>query len=249
VDWYVSAAPLEPPDADAHYTERLARLPSLPTCYERPPAPPPPANPAARRRAFGVGADTPVYLCVQNVRKLHPDFDEVLAALLARDRRGRVVLVADEQPGITEAVMRRLRRALGPDVSRVGVVPRQERAAYLRLVSSSDVLLDTLHYGSGANTVADAVACGTPLVTLPGQFHRGRWATAVLRQAKLSELVVNSTTEYVEAAVRLATDEGHRREVSEALRAFGVTWFDDPRPATELEHFWLERMAERHDSP
>src|SRR5205085_11091391 len=54
VDWYVSAAPLEPADAEAHYTERLARLKYLPTCYERPPAPPSPAGPAARRKAFGV---------------------------------------------------------------------------------------------------------------------------------------------------------------------------------------------------
>jgi predicted O-linked N-acetylglucosamine transferase (SPINDLY family) len=241
IDWYVSADALEPPDGDAHYTERLARLASLATCYERPPAPPPPADPAARRRAFGVDARTPVYLCVQNLRKFHPDFDGVLAALLARDSRGRVVLVGDEQAGITDTLMRRLRRALGPDARRIGVVSRQDRSGYLRLVSSADVLLDTLHYGSGANTVADAVACGTPLVTLPGQFHRGRWAAAVLRQAGLNELVVGSTAEYVEAAVLLANDETHRRRVSDALRAFGTEWFDDPRPAAELEALWLEQ--------
>src|SRR5207253_8406700 len=65
VDWYVSAEPLETPEAAGHYTERLALLESLPTCYERPPAPPAPPGPAARRGAFGVGAGTPVYLCAQ----------------------------------------------------------------------------------------------------------------------------------------------------------------------------------------
>jgi predicted O-linked N-acetylglucosamine transferase (SPINDLY family) len=249
VGWYVSAAPLEPEGAEAHYAERVARLGSLPTCYERPPAPPPPAGPAARRKAFGVDARTPVYLCAQNVRKVHPDFDRLVAALLGRDPRGRVVLLADEQPGITEALMSRLRRGLGPDVRRVGVVPRQERASYLRLVGVADVLLDTPHYGSGANTLADAVACGTPLVTLPGRFHRGRWAAAVLGQAGLGELVAASVKGYVEATVRLATDEPYRRRVSDALRAFGAGWFDDPRPAVELEAFWLERVAEGDLTP
>lgn len=112
---------------------------------------PPPPDPTARRRAFGVDAQTPIYLCVQNLRKLHPDFDDVLSALLARDPRGRVVLVADEQSGITDTLMGRLRESLGPNIRRVGVVPRQERAGYLRLVSCADVLLDTLHYGSSAN--------------------------------------------------------------------------------------------------
>lgn len=245
VDWYVSAAPLESADTDAHYAERLARLTSLPTCYERPPAPPPPAGPAARRAAFGVDARTAVYLCAQNVRKVHPDFDAVLAALLARDPRGRVVFLADEQPGVTATLLARLRRALGPDVGRVGVVPRRDRAGYLRLVSAADVLLDTPHYGAGANTMADAVACGTPVVSLPGRSHRGRWACAVLGRAGLEELVVGSVGEYVGTAVRLARDERHRRLASEALVAFGAGWFDDPAPAAELEAFWLERTANR----
>lgn len=243
VDWYVSATPLEPADGEGHYTERLVRLRSLPTCYERPPAPPAPPGPAARRRAFGVDAGTPVYLCVQNVRKVHPDFDAVLADLLARDARGRVVLVADEQANITESLLARLRRTLGPDIRRVGTIGRQDRSQYLRLVSSADVLLDTLHYGSGANTVADATACGTPLVTIPGRFHRGRWAAAVLRQAGLDELVAGSPKEYVETAIRVATDESERRRVSGQTQEFGKEWFDVPQPAVELEAFWMEKIS------
>jgi predicted O-linked N-acetylglucosamine transferase (SPINDLY family) len=245
VDGYVSAAPLEPPDADRHYTERLFRLTALPTCYERPPAPPPPAHPADRRRAFRVGAETAVYLCVQNLRKWHPDFDAVVGMLLARDPHGRVVLVADEQPAITDALLARLRQALGPDVRRVGTIPRQERTGYLRLVSCADVLLDTTYYGSGANTVADAVACGTPLVTIPGPFHRGRWAGAVLAHAGLNELVADSTDGYVETAVRTAHDEQFRRTLAARLLEFGAGWFDDPRPAAELETFWLQQASSR----
>lgn len=68
-------------------------------------APPAPSGPAARQRVFGVSADTPVYLCVQNLRKMRPDFDRTLSLLLAAGPRERVVLVADEQPHITELLM------------------------------------------------------------------------------------------------------------------------------------------------
>ncbi|MBA4192466.1 MAG: hypothetical protein C0467_31240 [Planctomycetaceae bacterium] len=240
MDWYVSSTLLEPSDAESYYTERLALLPSLPTCYERPPAPPAPANPAARRKAFGVDVTTPVYLCVQNLRKVHPDFDGVLAALLNRDRRGRVVLLADEQPGITGLLMTRLRKSLGANAGRIGVVARLDRANYLRLVASADVLLDTLHYGSGANTVADAVACGTPLVTIPGRFHRGRWASAVFRQAGMNELVADCVEGYVDVATRCAADEPFRQEIAQRLGTFGGRWFDDPQPASDMEAFWLK---------
>jgi predicted O-linked N-acetylglucosamine transferase (SPINDLY family) len=243
IDGYVSAEPLEPPDADMHYTERLFRLASLPTCYERPPAPLAAPDPASRRRAFWADAGTPVYLCVQNLRKWHPDFDALLASLLTRDSRGRVVLVADEQPGFTDALMSRLRRSLGSEVRRVGVVARQDRDGYLRLVSRADVVLDTPHYGSGANTVADAVACGTPLVTLPGGFQRGRWAGAVLTRAGLNELVAVSAEQYVETTIRLAHDEPFRRGVVAQLRDFGAGWFDDPQPAAELEAFWQTQAS------
>ncbi|VTU01330.1 tpr repeat-containing protein : Tetratricopeptide TPR_1 repeat-containing protein OS=Isosphaera pallida (strain ATCC 43644 / DSM 9630 / IS1B) GN=Isop_0879 PE=4 SV=1: TPR_11: TPR_2: TPR_11: TPR_1: Glyco_transf_41 [Gemmataceae bacterium] len=246
VDHYVSSELLEPPEADAHYAERLVQLASLPTCYERPPAPPAPATPALRRKAFGVDAGTPVYLCVQNVRKAHPDLDTLLALILDRDRRGRGVFVADEQPAVTNALLARLRGTLGPDVARVGVVCRQDRANYLRLVAAADVVLDTPHYGGGANTVADAVACGTPLVTRPGPFHRGRWAAAVLRLAGLNELVTDTAEGYAAAAVRIATDEPFRRDVAARLLAGGHDWFDDPQPAEELEAFWLRCKARRH---
>lgn len=245
VDWYVSSVGLEPKGAETHYIETLVRLPSLPTCYERPPAPTSPARPSDRRKAFNVDSKTAVYLCGQNMRKLHPEFDAVLAALLVADKRGRIVLVADEQPTITATVMNRLRKSLGASVTRVGVIGRLERAQYLRLVASADVLLDTRPYGAGANTMADAVACGTPVVTWPGEMHRGRWAAAVLRQAGAAELIVNSAAEYAEVAVRVANDEVFRKCMAKKLIDFGNGWFGNSKPAVELEEFWLASAAKR----
>ena len=52
---------------------------------------------------------------------------------------------------------------------------------YWNLNLVSDVFLDTFGY-SGCVTTLEAVACGLPVVTLPGDFHRGRYIYAILRQ-------------------------------------------------------------------
>jgi protein O-GlcNAc transferase len=170
MDWYASAAELDPPGAEAQYTERLARLPSLPTYYLRPPSP----NGPADRGRFERSPGEHLYLCQQNLRKVHPDFDAVIADILRSDPTGRLVVIADEQPQITAMLLDRFRRSLPDVVDRVRVSPRLERPDYLALVAAADVILDTLHYGGGANTVYDAAACGTSTVTQPGEWHRGR---------------------------------------------------------------------------
>ena len=73
------------------------------------------------------------------------------------------------------------------------VLRRMERNEYLALLSLCDVSLDTPHYGGGANTVYDASAVGVPLVTLPGEFHRSRWAAAVNAGACMSRVPLASS--------------------------------------------------------
>lgn len=239
VTHFLSAAPLEPPGAGAHYSERLVPLPSLPTCYRRPPVPttPPP------RSRYGLRDDDTIYLCAQNLRKVHPDFDALVASILRGDPRGRVIFLADGEPLVTAALKARLEAAM-PDVAgRVGFLPRMAEAGYLGLVAVSDLLLDTLHYGGGANTCLDAAAVGRPVVTLPGAFHRGRWALAIAEALGVRDGVADSPRAYVERALALGADRGYRAQVSARVSAGAAALFDRPEPARELAEFVLTTAA------
>ena len=193
LEWFVSAAALEPAGAEAHYSERVVRLPSLPTYYLRPPLPPESAD----RNRYGVRTGERLYLCQQNLRKIHPDFDPILADILRADPTGHVLLIADEQPLIATLLRARLQRTIADVAGRIRVVPQMARTDYLALVMAADVVLDTIHYGGGANTVYDAAACGTPTVTLPGPFHRGRWAAAVNDRLRVPEMTAATPSDYV----------------------------------------------------
>jgi predicted O-linked N-acetylglucosamine transferase (SPINDLY family) len=241
VDYYISATDLEPPEADAHYTERLVRLSSLPTYYVRPPVP---ARLADRDR-YGLRATEHVYLCQQNLRKIHPDFDAILADILGADPVGCVALIADEQPFVTELLLNRLRTTLTDVFPRVRIMPRMSRAEYLGLVAAADVVLDTPHYGGGANTVYDAVACAMPTVTMPDHFHRGRWAAAVNRRLGVSELNAATQSDYTQTAVQVATDPELRADLSRRLRSSGTLLFEDGNAVEELTFFFLGAVQDQ----
>jgi predicted O-linked N-acetylglucosamine transferase (SPINDLY family) len=237
VDAYLSCEQIEPPDGASHYTEQLVPLKRFPTYYLRPSAPVMPS-----RSAFGLD-ERHVYLCVQNLRKYHPDIDPLLADILRRDPEGELVIIGDELQTVTELLLERFRRTISDVVSRVRVLPRMKREPYLALVALADVMLDTLHYGGGANTVYDAVAMGTPIVTLPGKFHRSRWAAAVNRRLGLEQLIAGTPEDYVAKAVEVATNRDLRESLRKQILGAGAELFEDPAVVREHEEFFSRAIA------
>lgn len=231
VSHYLSSPLLDLPGAEAHYSERLVRLPSLPTSYPRPPIP---EQPLPRAR-FDLHDDQHLYLCFQNPRKLHPDFDALLGAILRSDPRGVVVLKGD-RPALRDALLARLRASLPDVLDRVRLLPALPERDYLSLVARADVVLDTLHY-SGANTSYEALAASVPVVTLPGAFQRGRYSAALYATMGLADGVVGTARAYVERALALGTDRAYRAEVSARIRAAAPALFDRPEPARDLAAF------------
>lgn len=233
VDCFISCRTLEPAGADAHYSEQLVLLEELPLCYPRPAASPV----AAGREAFGLRPQDHVYLCVQNPRKIHPDFDEALAAILRGDPQGRLIVLGSSRPHVATALWRRFERSLADVLQRVQIIPRLPEPQYRALLTHADVVLDTFHYGGGANTTYDALAAGKPVVTWPGAFHRGRFATAAYLAMGYTECVAATPAEYVDLALRLADDPASRMRAKESIEATRDVLFDNAASVRELEDF------------
>src|SRR5688572_11526722 len=167
MDWFVSNDRYETDESPAHYSERLFLLRDLPTLayYYRHPR----SDRPRTRGDFGLPASRRIYLCPQNLFKLHPDMDDLVAAILRRDPGGMVVVVAGRVPA-WDALVRRRWAATMPDVAdRIVAVPRMDSRAYLDLIAVADVMLDTRHF-NGMNTSLEALSVGTPVVTWPSRF-------------------------------------------------------------------------------
>jgi predicted O-linked N-acetylglucosamine transferase (SPINDLY family) len=234
IDYFLSSALIEPDDADEHYTEKLIRLKSLPFYYYRPTLPTRPKT----REAFGFDPDVHLYSCLQTLFKFHPDFDAVLAGILRRDPQGRLVLIKGKHRQWQESLFNRFQRTMPDVLDRIIWVPPRPRADYLSLAAACDVLLDTLHF-SGGNTSYEALALGTPVVTLPGRLMKGRITYALYRKMDVLDCVAATPEEYIDIAVGLGMDQDWRLAVREKILAANSVLFEDQAAVREIEEFFL----------
>jgi predicted O-linked N-acetylglucosamine transferase (SPINDLY family) len=254
IDYFVSSRLLEPEDGQVHYSERLVMLATLPTYYLRPAVEKVDRDLSAVRAGVAAGANSApapgehVYLVTQNLRKYHPDFDPLLVAILRRDPAGRLLLAGDAQPSIDELLLGRLRRTAADVMDRIRLVPRMATAEYFRLVGLADVILDTLHYGGGANTLYDAFACGTPVVTLPGAVHRSRYAAAAYARMGITEPVAPTAEAYVDRAVEIACHPELREDLRRRILAASEVLFEDRQAIEEHRAFFQSAIAAAHQN-
>jgi protein O-GlcNAc transferase len=237
IDYFVSSRLLEPDEADEHYSERLLRLPNLGVCYPRPALSGPPRS----REFFGLDPARHVYLCPQTLFKFHPDFDPVLRGILDADPLGDVVVLEGRVPNWTARLQRRWAHTLPEAQRRVRFVSAQPNADFLHLLAQADVILDPFPFGGG-NTTYEALAVGTPVVTWPGRFLRGRISHALYQRMGVSSPIAGDAQEYAGLAVRLATDEPFRRSVREEIAAACGVLFDNGEDVTAWEDVLRETI-------
>jgi predicted O-linked N-acetylglucosamine transferase (SPINDLY family) len=147
-------------------------------------------------------------------------------------------VISDSHPSIGKRLKQRFEVNL-PDVgNRILFLPRLPRVDYLHLVGNADVILDTLHYGGGANSLYDAFACGIPVVSFPGRFHRSRYAAGAYAKLGFSDLIATSLDDYVEKALRVGGDSELRDSISKRiLERSDVLFFDDGAVAQHRAFF------------
>lgn len=233
LDYHLTSEALAVPEADGFFSERLVRLPQLPPFFFRPPIP---QQPRVRQR-FRLPEHATLYVCAQNLRKVHPEFDAIISGILRADPTGLVVFAGDTYPAAAELLRQRWVAALGELADRIRMLPRLTPEDYFRLVAGADVMLDTLHFG-GSNTSYDAFAAGIPVITLPTAQPRGRYTYAMYRAIGIDDCVAGSLQDYVERAVRIGTDRARRARLSEHIRRAAAPLYENAAAVAQLEHFF-----------
>src|SRR5262245_9857034 len=238
IDYFISCEQGETQESDSHYTEQLVRLPRLNVCLPRPER----SGPEKKRSHFGLADDAHVYACPQMLFKFHPEFDDALAGILRGDPRGVVVTLDAKYPEWRLLLEERWRRGM-PDVAeRIRFLSKMPRNDFLELLGCSDVMLDPFPFGGG-HTSYEALALGLPVITLPGQFLRGRLTHAMYRQMGYGELMASSVDDYVNIALRLGTDQRERKKASAAILESCGVLYEDRVIVRELEDFWEQTTS------
>ncbi len=241
MDYYVAAVSNEAEQADAYYSERLIRLNRLPCFYYQIPAS---SIPALSKTQLGLPETGTLYGCPQSLFKFHPDFDAVLAAIAEGDPAGHLILPQGKYVAWTDQLKARWAKTFPVLLKRVVFLPRMPLERFMAVMTKMDVLLDPLHFGSG-NTFYDAMVIGTPVVTWPGRFGRGRNVAAAYWQMGVADApIARHLEDYAPLALALGRDAERRLALCAAsLAAAGRELFEDRQAVREFESFLEHAVA------
>jgi len=237
MDYFLSSDLLEPAGADKHYSEKLIRLPLVGVFYFKRPA-----LPAAfkTRGELGLPEARRIYMCPVKLQKIHPDFDEAITRILQIDNNGAVVFFEDDKhPSWKAMLAKRLEKTMPEDVrERILFLPWiNEYTDFISANAAADVVLDPFHFGLGS-TIITTFAVGTPLVTKPGEFLRGRAGMGLCNIMDLHECIAEDTEAYAQKAVQIASNRTLRDTISAKILKNNHVLFENMQPVVTLADFF-----------
>jgi len=245
IDYFLSTADIEPLDAQKHYTEKLVRLDHGTTHFFKPDLP----ATWKGREDLGLPMQGNLYFCPVMLQKIHPDFDAAVEQILLSDPEGRVVFVESGfAPPWADILRRRFDRNISSAVrDRVVFVPWfNSTADFLAALRASNVILDPFHFGIGTTTL-HLSAVGTPFVTMPGEFSRGRCGYALAKTLEIDDCIALSASDYVAKAVGIATSPALRSEIHLKIMSNSSRVFGDKGAAKALASKLLELIEQPSD--
>ncbi len=214
LDYFLSGEAMEGEEAPAHYGERLVQLPGPPLLYDRPAVP----ETLKPRAAFDLPDSGALYFCAQTLIKVHPEMDSLFSEILTRDRTGTLVFLEGYVPELAARLRDRFAATMPKLIDRIRFLPALSHMDYMNVLALADVSLDTRPFGGG-NTSWQAIACGTPVVTWPSPYLRGRFALALYQLMGLHDLIATDGAEFVDLAVRYGIDPDFRDATNRRVAA------------------------------
>ncbi len=212
MDYRLTDAYADPPGAtDRYYTEKLVRLPRSFFVYrpgdDAPPVSPLPAQ-ARGHVTFG---------SFNKYNKVSPQVLDAWLQILAQVPDSRLLVLA-HRGGHAAARLLQHAAAFGIAAARIELVDRLSHADYMNLVSRVDVALDPFPF-NGHTTTCDALWLGVPVVTLAGRSYASRFGSSAHVNLGLEAYIAASVPQYVDIAVRAASDLPALAKLRPELRA------------------------------
>jgi predicted O-linked N-acetylglucosamine transferase (SPINDLY family) len=209
IDYRFTDPRLDPGGHDDQYSERSIRLDDAFWCYDPLDDTPVNALPAASRGYVTFG-------CLNNPCKVTDATLRLWGGVMRAVADSRLLLLAP--PGRYRRRFLERLTVHGIAADRVGFVPYQVRADYLRAYHDIDIGLDTFPY-NGHTTSLDSLWMGVPTITRVGETCVGRGGASQLFHLGLSELAAGTDEAFVAAGVALSENLTLLARLRRQLRA------------------------------
>ena len=232
MDYFLSPALAEPADGEAHYTEKLVRLEYGGFYFERPTLP----SSKKTRSMLGLPEAGNIYLCPMMLQKIHPDFDAAVEQILTLDPTGKVIFFESiTYPAWARLLGKRFDKTISSSLrDRIIFMPWiTDKNDFMLVNEAASVVLDPFHFGIGTTGIA-VIGVGTPFVTLPGKFMRGRVGFAYCQMLDLPECIATDARDYAIKAVQIASDSALRESIKAKIIKNSRNVFENDQAAPEV---------------
>ena len=239
IDYLIGDPIVTPLENAAHFSEKIAQLP---TCYQ--------ANDAHRalpqpstRADWSLPEDALVLCAFHQSYKISADVFDRWCELLHALPNAVLWLLQWNQNVQTQLIASAEARGIAK--ARLLFVPMLPLNQHISRLACADIYLDA--WPCNAHTTAgEALWCGVPVVTLIGATFAQRVAPSLLNAVGLNELVCDSEASYQAKVLALAADPQRRADIKAHLlkQRSESSLFDGALRAREMEALWL-RMWER----
>lgn len=234
VDYFIADSYVVPDWADAHYSEKIWRLPQTYIAVDGFEV----GVPTLRREHLDIPADAIVYWSGQSSYKRHPDMVRSQLQIIKAVPNSYFLVKGLTGEQSIQNYFSQMAQQEGVDPSRLRFLPdvRLEMVHRANL-AIADVVLDTYPY-NGATTTLETLWMGIPLVTRVGEHFSSRNSYTMMINAGIEEGIAWSDAEYVEWGVRFGTDPALRQQVAWKLWRSRQT-----APLWQAEQFTREMEA------
>ncbi|MEO1376147.1 MAG: tetratricopeptide repeat protein [Cyanobacteria bacterium J06635_10] len=239
IDYYLSSELMEPENAQESYTEKLVKLPNLSIHYQPQTIPPLKVT----KKDIGIPDDAVMFWCCQSLYKYLPQHDDVFPKIAQDLDKCKFVFIQHEGGGINEVFQQRLRQAF--EKFRLNYedycifLPQLKARKFAGTAAIADVFLDSIGW-SGCNSTLESIVHNVPVITLPGEFMRGRHSMAILKMMGIEETIASNKEEYVQIAIRIGRDAQYRQHISGLVAQNKHKLYNDLKPVRALEEFLFD---------
>ena len=204
-------------EGDAHYSEKLVRLPNIGFYYE-----PLEVRRGGDARGTGNRPSAKAFWCAQSLFKYLPQHDEVFPRIAREAGDCQFVFIRHTAGGVTALFETRLENAFAAaglkSSDHCVFLDPMDMSRFAAAIAQCDAMLDSIEW-SGGNTTLEALAQDLPVVTFEGALMRGRVSAGMLRMMGMPETIAETIDDYVALAVRVGRDRAFRAASRAASQA------------------------------
>ncbi len=238
IDFYLSGELMEDQNSQRYYSEKLILLPNLGINYDFP-------NLANIKKPNILNkSNKTIFFNLQSLFKLLPQDDHIYLDILKKNSNCFFWFI-NKKNSVTSIFKDRISKLFkkeGYDFERYSYFhPKCSQEEFLGLVEESDVILDSLNW-SGGNTSLEAISLNKPIITYPTAFMRGRHTYGILKILDIQETIAISKKNYVEIAVKLASDNKFRKSIIDKIKKNKNKLFNDVEPLNSLEEVIRKKL-------